>query len=393
MTGKSLQSRSLVSGLLATLVALFAVAALEGLLRLVPLASPPLSPPMVLERQGGLEDVERHVLAELGTDAPGVLRANKIYKDDDRLFWRLRENVVVDATNYLLPRAVRGRFPFTITTNASGFRGPILARAKAAGALRVIAAGNSSTFGWGVNDDKTYAAQLERVLRAAIPSRPVEVMNAGIPGFTSFQGRLLLAEEVLPRAPDFVVLSFGFNESRRAVSTDSVFAAARARPLARVARILGRLEIYRRLESMMRRGQVKDRLSPLGEERTVKRVPVSRFELYIQEMVRACLAADARPILLAMAIPPQYRDALVHVARENGVPYLDTRPYLLARAQEPDVLAAHAEAIARHEEAWHAETSGAWHHPAYVDTIHPSALGHALIADWLARAILESGGK
>ncbi len=392
MTAGPTRSRSVASGLLATLVALGAVVGLEGALRLVPVTASPFSPATVLERQGGLEEVEREVLAELGADAPSVLRANQIYKDDDRTFWRLRAGVSITGKNYLLPRAVRERYPFAMTTNASGFRGPMPARAKPAGALRVIAIGNSSTFGWGVNDDETYPAQLERALRAIMPGRPIEVMNAGIPGFTSYQGRRLLADEVLPLAPDFVVLAFGFNDSRRAASTDSAFAAASARPLARAAHALGRLEVYRRLERVIRGGRVADRLSPRGEERTVERVPAAQFEPNIQEMVRACLGARARPILLSMVIPPEYRDALVRVARANGVPFLETRPYLLVRAQEPEARATYADAIARHEEAWRGDTSGVWHDPAYVDTIHPSRLGHALLADWIARVIADAGG-
>ncbi len=395
MTAGPPRSRSIGSGLLATLVALGAVAGLEGALRLIPEPASPFSPATVLERQGGLEEVEREVLAELGADAPSVLRANQIYADDDRTFWRLRAGVSITGKNYLLPRAVRERFPFTMTTNARGFRGPMPARAKPAGALRVVAIGNSSTFGWGVNDDETYPAQLGRALRAALPGRPIEVMNAGVPGFTSFQGRRLLADEVLPLAPDFVVLAFGFNDSRRAASTDSAFDAARARPVARAARAAGRLAIYRRLERAIRGGgggRAADRLSPRGEERTVERVPVSQFEPNVEEMVRACLAGRARPILLSMVIPPEYRDALVRVAHASGAPFLETRPFLLARAQAPETRAAHADAIARHEDAWRGDASGVWHDPAYIDTIHPSAIGHALLADWIARVIADAGG-
>lgn len=171
MSSAPRRSRSSAGGPIATLVALVAVAALEGILRFVPGTESPFSPPTVLERQGGLEEIERGVVAELGADAPSVLRANRIYRDDDRTFWRLRADVAIDAKNYLLPRAVRERFPFRMTTNARGFRGPVLARAKPAGALRVVAVGNSSTFGWGVNDDETYPAQLEHALRAAAPRR------------------------------------------------------------------------------------------------------------------------------------------------------------------------------------------------------------------------------
>src|SRR5262245_40814790 len=387
MTAPPPQRRSVASGLLAFAAALLGLAALEGVLRLFPAPAPPLSPPSVLERQGGLEELEREVLKEAG-GAPDPLRANRIYVEDAKTFWRVRPSVRIDAKNYLLPRGVRERFPFTMTTNRMGFRGEVLAREKAAGVLRVIAVGNSSTFGWGVNDDETYPASLARALGTILPGRRIEVMNAGVPGFASFQGRRLLEEQVLPLSPDYVVLAFGFNDSRRAASTDSAFAVAAGAPAARAARVVRHLEIYRRLERLLGRARPADRLSPTAEQRTVERVPVREYESNMLEMVRAC--ARARPILLAMVIPPEYRDGLLRVARESGVPFLETRPYLLARVQDPAVRAAHAAEIARHEEAWRADTSGGWHDPAYVDKIHPSALGHALLAEWVARTIAEA---
>lgn len=390
MASPSPAARSAAGGLVAFAIALLSIGLLEGALRLFPTRSPLLTPASVLERQGGLEELERDVLREAGAEATDLLGANRVYREDSKTFWRVRPGVSIEAKNYLLPRGVREQFPFTMTTNASGFRGPMVARAKADGALRVIAVGNSSTFGWGVNDDETYPAFLERALRARLPGRTIEVLNAGIPGFTSFQGRRLLAGEVIPLAPDFVVLAFGFNDSRRAVSTDSAFSAASARPLARAARALGRVEIYRRLESVIRGARGRDRLSPTAAERTRERVPVPEFEANMREMVSACRDARVRPILLAMVIPPEYRDALLRVARAAGIPFLETRPYLLARGQEEAVRAANAEAIARHEAAWRADTSGAWRDATYVDRIHPSALGQSLIAEWVAGVIIEA---
>jgi lysophospholipase L1-like esterase len=389
MTAPAHPRRSVASGLLAFAFALIGLAALEGVLRLFPSPAPPLSPATVLERQGGLEELEREVLREAG-GAPDPLRANRVYMEDARTFWRVRPSVRIEAKNYLLPLGVRERFPFTMTTNRMGFRGEILPREKPAGVLRVIAVGNSSTFGWGVEDGETYPASLSPALGRVLPGRRIEVMNAGVPGFASFQGRRLLEEEVLPLSPDFVVLAFGFNDSRRAASTDSAFAVAAAAPAARAARLVRHLEIYRRLERLVGRARPADRLSPTAEERTVERVPVREYESNMREMVRACAAARARPILLAMVIPPEYRDALLRVARKAGVPFLETRPYLLARVQEPGVRAALTGEIARHEEAWRLDTSGGWHDPAYVDKIHPSALGHALIAEWVARTIAEA---
>src|SRR5690349_22357890 len=52
------------------------------------------------------------------------------------------------------------------STNALGFRGPDPATPKPHGLVRVIAVGDSVTFGFGVNDGDTFCAQAERLVRS-----------------------------------------------------------------------------------------------------------------------------------------------------------------------------------------------------------------------------------
>jgi len=392
MTPTATQSSSIGKGLLASLASIAAIALVEVVLRLLPQPTTVFSPATVLDRQGGLEEIERTAVEELGADGVSELRANQIYRDDSRTFWRLRRNVSITGKNYLAPRTVREKSPFTMTLNGSGFRGPELAQAKPRGVLRVIALGNSSTFGWGVNDGETFPAQLESQLRSRLAPHNIEVMNAGIPGFTTFQGGRLLESEILPLRPDYVIVSFGFNDSRRAACTDSLFDLRSSRFLGRLSRTATRLAIYKRLESALR-GANAGRLSPTTEERTTVRVLPDKFEVRIANMSRAIIAAGARPIFLAMAIPPPYRDAMERVAHSAGIPFLDTKPYLRARVASPEFTATHVAALARDAEVWKGAPSVEWRSPAYVDAIHPSALGHEIIAGWLAEVIAAAEAK
>jgi lysophospholipase L1-like esterase len=389
MTNAPSRTQSILKGVAALVIALAAVALVEVALRLLPGGRATFSPDALLDRQGGLAEIEQNIIAEMGQAGIDELRANQVYRDDARTFWRLRKNASVTAKNYLVPAVVRERLPFTMTTNAKGFRGSALAREKRPGVLRVIAAGNSSTFGWGVDDDETYPSQLTARLREKMSGREIEVMNAGIPGFTSFQGERLLVDEILPLAPDYVVLSYGFNDSRRAASTDSVFAALAARPAGQLARAANHLEIYRRLTRLIR-GASADRLSPAADARSTNRVPVAEYESRLREMVRIVTDAGARPMLLLMVIPPEYADAAERVARDAGIPLLETRPYLLVHVADPEFSARHAAEIAAHEAAWRDVPAETWRNPAYADGIHPSALGHELIAEWVAEVIASA---
>ena len=72
------------------------------------------------------------------------------------------------------------------------------------GVLRVLAIGDSFTFGWGVADGERFTDRLEVDLGAVLGS-PVVVLNAGHWSFTLDQ-ELLLARELVPRFRPHVVL-------------------------------------------------------------------------------------------------------------------------------------------------------------------------------------------
>jgi hypothetical protein len=78
--------------------------------------------------------------------------------------------------------AVTNRIEFDdpVSINAHGLRGAEIG-AKAPGTLRILAVGDSFTFGVGAQAGETYPAQLEKILAAR--EVRAEVLNAGAPGF------------------------------------------------------------------------------------------------------------------------------------------------------------------------------------------------------------------
>jgi lysophospholipase L1-like esterase len=103
-----------------------------------------------------------------------------------------------------------------VTVNAMGFRGRETSVAKPAGCYRVIALGDSSTFGVLVGDDETYCSLLEGMLNADPgkgPGRTFEVINAGVIGYTTRQGLIYLQRDLLRYSPDCIVVSFAVNDT------------------------------------------------------------------------------------------------------------------------------------------------------------------------------------
>lgn len=118
---------------------------------------------------------------------------DQIFEADWTLFWKLKANLnAVRAAEKLPDRA----FPFRVSTDAGGRR---VTPSAPAGAPAVLFLGDSCTFGIPVNDDEAFPSRVGKILG-------VKAINAGVPGYTAFQGRLVL--EHTHEKPKAVVITF-----------------------------------------------------------------------------------------------------------------------------------------------------------------------------------------
>jgi hypothetical protein len=91
-------------------------------------------------------------------------------------------------------------------TNAMGFRAREL---QAQPVRRVMCAGDSTTWGYGVPFDTMYPELLNQRFGDA-----VEVFSTGVPGFSLFQCRKQIESKLVGLQPDIITLSSNFNERR-----------------------------------------------------------------------------------------------------------------------------------------------------------------------------------
>lgn len=97
-----------------------------------------------------------------------------------------------------------------VTYNERGLRDrPILP--KAAGEYRILALGDSVTFGWGVDQDKTFVARLESLLQGRL-HRPVRTINSGVGGYNTVQEVTYFKQEGIALQPDLVMLTYVKND-------------------------------------------------------------------------------------------------------------------------------------------------------------------------------------
>jgi lysophospholipase L1-like esterase len=99
-----------------------------------------------------------------------------------------------------------------VRTNSLGMRSPEPDAARAPGSLRIGVLGDSIAFGFGVEDDQTWSAQLQFRLEHAFPGRRIEVLNCAISGHGTREERLVLEHKLLPLQPDLVILGYFLND-------------------------------------------------------------------------------------------------------------------------------------------------------------------------------------
>lgn len=107
------------------------------------------------------------------------------------------------------------------THNALGYRGAEITRQKPPGVRRVVVAGGSTVYGALIDDADTLPVQLERALQARLgPADPVQVVNAGVPGFYAVGEALLTKAYLADLQPDVVVVLDGLNDVFYGVNPD-----------------------------------------------------------------------------------------------------------------------------------------------------------------------------
>jgi lysophospholipase L1-like esterase len=120
--------------------------------------------------------------------------------------WGLRYNEPQSAYRHRSPEV-----DVSFRINGQGMRADRdFERPKPPGVVRIVSLGDSFTVGYEVEAPETFSAVLERSLRAR--GIEVEVLNAGVSGFSTAEELLYLERELWKYEPDLVLVSFFVND-------------------------------------------------------------------------------------------------------------------------------------------------------------------------------------
>ena len=254
-----------------------------------------------------------------------------------------------------------------VAVNRLGLRGAAPREA----ALSLLAVGDSSVFGDWVSARETFSAQLEALLA---PRVDAAVNNGGVPGYTCPQARGA-ARRFTERwaAPD-VLLVYAMHSDARASEADDVSSGGFGRA---GTWGIGRLAASAALWIRARRGTPGSALAGyraclegLARDQagrggaTVFVIPVVDTDLVTMTPDALSAGRDSYHYIQLESLLP-YRTAMVRAARSAGSPLVD----LPAALRERGLTAA----------------------TGLVDQVHPSAEGHAAIAEVLAASLEEAG--
>ena len=130
-----------------------------------------------------------------------------VYPDNPEMLWQPDQELwIVHAPNFTT--TIKAPYGETrVTTNSFGMRDKEI-MPKQLGQYRILVVGDSITFGLGIALDETYPRVLERKLKAALPTKNIEVLNFGIPAYGTDRELIYLKYHIDRIQPDLIVLGF-----------------------------------------------------------------------------------------------------------------------------------------------------------------------------------------
>lgn len=147
----------------------------------------------------------------------------RIMQGDPDTFWSLKPNL---KNELFQPQPNGPPVTFHVSTNELGLRNPPIG--EKGNRVRILAIGDSTTFGQYVEDDESWPAQLQKMLDP--DAKHIEVINAGLIGTSSFQGLCYCVKRGFALKPDIIIATYGFNDRGKWNLSDRVSLAPNAKP-------------------------------------------------------------------------------------------------------------------------------------------------------------------
>ncbi|MBQ7568635.1 hypothetical protein IJT17_07525 [bacterium] len=267
----------------------------------------------------------------------------ELYRPHPTLFWELRphfKGLAVHAQRACDDPGPNEMRLFQVTTNSWGMRNPETAQSKEDRQWRVLCLGDELTFGYGVNDADTYERKLFRYLLSLHVSKNIQVLNAGCPGWTSYQSREWARLVGRSFEPDVYVLGFGNADIMPEDYADSERVSSWAF-LRSLDLLLSRSELYRYWQHCDALRYNTYGLPPADYKYSKLRVSKDEFRSNLQWFASIAKSDGAKLVILGLPyrsgaasyIADEYRFIMQETAQASGAVYIDLHSMMNADAK------------------------------------------------------------
>lgn len=274
---------------------------------------------------------------------------------------------------------IRTEMGVAVSVNALGIRGSAITVEKPPGVRRVLIVGDSTVYGHGVEDQATFSARLD-----AMTGQTVEVLNGGVPGYSSSQTLNLLRMRLLKTDPDVLVIASLWSDNNFDSFVDRELLAQhrsyRDGISGKMFAVLEQSAVFRFLDWKLRLANNEKAVNEVGwmlgrePQGHRRRVAVNDYARNLQTMCELMHANGGEVVFLTLANRVDlgakttgahawtlYRDVMSDIAQQNAAPVVDVVSAFQLSELNIDTL--------------------------FLDEMHPTADGHELIAEALSTAL------
>lgn len=304
-----------------------------------------------------------------------LLRAINITRDllKGRQMARLSNN---QALGYeLKPNYQTGMYKI----NNYGFRGKDISIKKDKETFRIVAIGDSITFGPGFNERDIYPSLLESSLNKGDLNRHFEVINTGVGGYNIWQYLEVYKEKARPLSPDLIIVGICQNDFEvTGPYRMDFFGIVRGDFEAETKKgLLENLAIYRMVYNRINRIKIYDLSMEENGQDVMKSIAPSLSKKWTEGSVPLNalikIAKEDNIPILFLIFPYRFQikgndshsdDKFIEFMKDNNILYIDLLDSFKNNNQE-----------------------------LYVkgDYVHPNELGHKITADMIYKFLVNSG--
>ncbi len=303
--------------------------------------------------------------------------------------------------------------PYHVQTNAAGLRN--VEPLNEGGSSRILAIGDSMTFGPYVANEDTWPGWLQVILRQRLGRNDIQVLNAGIAGYNIEDELSYFRDKGQALTPDVVILGFFPNDIPDLRPSGRLGSRPAAENVGVVRRFLeDHVALYRvadRIKSRVliaiARSQIDDETREQANRSSQDILYVhpdlpayhtyyERYETMLRDLIAEVNAANSRLVIVAIpeylqipadAYPDHPQRFVQAIADDTDTPYLDLLPAFRAAGEIDDLylLAYHVEVEPDADDPFFAE------HTRYVGNGHLSRFGYRVAARAIADFLFAQG--